>query len=164
MKFAEEGIQDTVYCITIFFFHVNIMFFGIENFSAKSFWGVLLSSSWSTSYFNFNDLSEWERFAAMLIFLKTQLFAVLLQQIGAGKTSLTANHTFEFRKTAMQWLRLRKNIIWFFIVRSFGNLNPVLVSFVKFYNKKIRIIEIFYLKGRKNWFELRRCSNYRGSN
>ena len=88
---AEEGIQATgvsrfllllikqkqflPYCPN--FFHVDIVFFGIEYFSVKSFWVVPLSSSWSTSYFDFNYLSEWERFAAMLIILETQLFATL---------------------------------------------------------------------------------------
>ena len=76
------------------------MFFGIEYFSAKTFGGVLLSSSLSTSYFNFNNLPEWERFAAMLIFFEKQFFAVLLKHIGAGKTSFAVNHTFEMCKTA----------------------------------------------------------------
>ena len=57
-----------------------------------------------------SDLSElWERFAAMLILLETQLFAVLLQHTGASKTSLAVNHTFEMCKTALQWLHVRKN-------------------------------------------------------
>ena len=39
---------------------------------------------------------------------RNAVFDGLLQHIGACKTSLAANHTFEMCKTAMQWLRLRK--------------------------------------------------------
>ena len=67
----------------------------------------------------------------MIISLATQLFAVLLQHIGAGKMSSVANHIFEMCKTAMHWLRLRKNMIFFFIVRSLS-LNLVFLYFIQF--------------------------------
>ena len=67
----------------------------------RSFWGVYLALE--ALDIDFNDLSEWGRFATMLTFLKKQLLAFLLQHMGAGKTSLTANHAFEMCRTAMQY-------------------------------------------------------------
>ena len=71
----------------------------------KSLWEAPFFNSWSTLYFTFKDLSEYDRFATML--RKTEHFAIKTMSWQFFLKSLTS--------TAMQWFYLAfiRNVFWF---------------------------------------------------